>query len=221
MPLLERHLKQIADATKANSKFAIVRQGIFDWHIEVLVNALNANENIKELDLSGNNISDEGAKVLATKLEHIGVLNLTWNNVGNEGAAALAELKQGEVLILARNNIGNEGAVALANSVIPRIDLSCNNVLDFPEELIAKIEQTEFDVSHNSLPEHIEKAIHQKAAENAAEKNEPELRQKLGQETKITSTFFSPKKEEKAGKEGEQGAATASFSTWLTNILPF
>ena len=80
------------------------------------------------LNLGGNQISDRGARAVATAfsdgalrtLERLYLLN---NSIGDDGAKALAEaigkgaLPELKDLVLSSNQIGNDGAVALAEAV--------------------------------------------------------------------------------------------------------
>ncbi|CAK0835981.1 unnamed protein product [Prorocentrum cordatum] len=106
---------------------------------------------LQSLDLSGNNVGDEGAAALAAALRAPGALpslqklDLRSNNVGDEGAAALAAalrapgaLPRLQELDLSHNRVGDEGAAALAAALrapgaLPRLqvlDLRSNRVGD-------------------------------------------------------------------------------------------
>ena len=73
------------------------------------------------LDLTHNDIGDEGAKALAESetLSRLTTLNLGDNDIGEEGVKALAEpktLSRLTTLHLSINDIGVEGAMAIASS---------------------------------------------------------------------------------------------------------
>ena len=76
---------------------------------------------LKSLELTENNINNDGLKILMKALKinkTLTLLDLDNNNIGDEGAKVLAEtLKQNstlENLYINRNNISDEGAIALA-----------------------------------------------------------------------------------------------------------
>ena len=107
-------------------KYASIGWG--DDEVVQLAEVLPLCTSATELNLTGNKISDRGAKALAAafaegampKLEK---LFLGGNQIGAEGAKAFAEavgkggMPELEVLGLYNNQIGDEGAVALAEAV--------------------------------------------------------------------------------------------------------
>ena len=108
----------------------------------VLGAALESNELIARLYLSGNRIGAEGARLLATALSKnraLKELYLSGNDVGSEGAAALgAALAKNEALAelgLSANGIDDAGAEALAtaleaNSALTSLTLGSNRIGD-------------------------------------------------------------------------------------------
>ena len=86
--------------------------------------ALSKSEKLKQLislNLSKNNITDDGAKALARSISlgKLKKLDLNFNRIGDEGAFAIAEsksLSNLESLKLGQNKIGTEGTTALNKS---------------------------------------------------------------------------------------------------------
>jgi Leucine-rich repeat (LRR) protein len=66
------------------------------------------------LDLSANQIGDDGARAL-TNLPNLSYLYLSANQIGDDGARALANLPNLSNLHLRNNQIGDDGACALAS----------------------------------------------------------------------------------------------------------
>lgn len=86
------------------------------------------NTKATSLNLSGKNIGDEGAKVLARNA-NLTSLNLTNNNLSFQGVKALAYNTNLTSLNLSYNNIGDEGAITLAsNTTLISLDLSYSKV---------------------------------------------------------------------------------------------
>ncbi|MCA7010610.1 leucine-rich repeat domain-containing protein [Wolbachia endosymbiont of Tribolium confusum] len=88
------------------TKLSLKRCYIRDEGAEALANGNLAN--LTQLDLSFNEIGDEGVKALAN-LKNLTQLNLDYNKIGDEGAKALANLKNLTQLNLDYNKIGDEG----------------------------------------------------------------------------------------------------------------
>ena len=94
------------------------------------------------LDLSGNNIDDDGAKMIANALidnNSLKTLYLSSNNIASDGAKAIADAIKGnhclESLILGSNNICDDGAKAIADTIkvnhsLKRLDLRDNKIDD-------------------------------------------------------------------------------------------
>ncbi len=83
---------------------------------------LGANKTVEELDLSGNEIGDEGVVALAGLLEKgtLKVLNIEGNKVGDTGIAALCRgvsVSGVPVLKFTNNNVGDAGAAAIGELV--------------------------------------------------------------------------------------------------------
>jgi Ran GTPase-activating protein (RanGAP) involved in mRNA processing and transport/CRISPR/Cas system-associated exonuclease Cas4 (RecB family) len=100
---------------------------------------LRRNTSLRTLDLSSNNIGNDGCAVLVQAFESCGLshVNLARNKIGNAGAAVLAAALQGDLLLqrlnLGENSITGRGANLLAdalivNTTLETIDL-CQNAL--------------------------------------------------------------------------------------------
>jgi len=98
---------------------------------------LVTNAALETLDLTGNNIGDAGAEMLAVVLERntaLKELKLESNGIGSEGAAKLATALETNsaltTLDLKDNNIGDDGVSKLAtaletNAALATLKLSC------------------------------------------------------------------------------------------------
>ncbi|MFU7500167.1 MAG: hypothetical protein ACJBCI_00340 [Candidatus Tisiphia sp.] len=124
---------------------------------------------ISELDLSSNNLGDNGAKVVAgiiqnsTELRH---LDLSNNKIGSEGMGALSSAfdhnKTVTDLDLSNNDLGNEGAKKVAtllanNSTIIDINLDSNKIgtdglLHLPSSLLNR-NTTNISLASAYIPE--------------------------------------------------------------------
>jgi Leucine-rich repeat (LRR) protein len=83
---------------------------------------------ITSLDLSGNNIGDEGTKNLSS-LSSLITLNLSDNDIGDSDAKHLSSLSSLTTLNLYGNNIGAEGTKHLSSlSSLTTLNLSFNNI---------------------------------------------------------------------------------------------
>ena len=107
--------------------------------IKALSFSIASNTVLKSLDLSLNNIGEEGAKTIAKALESgtapLTSLNVSKNSIGAEGAKAIATVL-GRVVLksldLAHNSIGAEGVeattAALGSAVLTDLNLSENSI---------------------------------------------------------------------------------------------
>ena len=85
---------------------------------------------LRSLDVSGNNIGDEGAEALAAN-KTLSSLNVSSNFIFARGAKALAANKTLSSLNVSQNCIGPGGAKALAaNTNLNSLDVSCNVIGD-------------------------------------------------------------------------------------------
>ena len=96
-------------------------------HIEnlmMITKAMQIVTKIQKLDLSGNNISDDGAAIISDTLmisESLKELNLQSNDITNEGVKKIAEAiqvnKTLQKLHLNHNNISDDGAAAISDGL--------------------------------------------------------------------------------------------------------
>ncbi len=98
-----------------DTKLDLSAKGVSDKKLVGMEQYLKEHKNIVELDLSWNNISAEGAKILS-KISTIKILNLSSTLIGNEGAEVLAKNKNIETLFLSGCGIGKSGIIALATN---------------------------------------------------------------------------------------------------------
>eukprot|EP01095_Lingulamoeba_sp_RSL-Kostka_P006826 TRINITY_DN2158_c0_g2_i1.p1 TRINITY_DN2158_c0_g2~~TRINITY_DN2158_c0_g2_i1.p1 ORF type:complete len:969 (+),score=438.61 TRINITY_DN2158_c0_g2_i1:88-2994(+) len=126
-------------------------------------------EKIEIIDLSNNQINDEGICLLAEQLPtltKLSVLNLSNNNIGDAGASALADALAKEsvnipTIQLSNNNIGDEGADAFAKLLesdknISTLCLHHNNIGDdgafaLSQTLADNTTLNTVNLSHNNL----------------------------------------------------------------------
>ncbi|KAL9965588.1 hypothetical protein ACROYT_G029409 [Oculina patagonica] len=119
--------------------------------VVVLAEALKVNATVTSLDLSFNNVSDQGAASLAEALKGnitLTRLDLSDNNIYDDGAADLAEALKANTnltrLDLTDNRIGDHGATCLAealklNTALTGLDLS---------------NKTRFELADNRIGDH-------------------------------------------------------------------
>ncbi len=108
--------------------------------------------NLTSLNLNENKIGPEGAKALAT-LGNLSSLDLWFNGIGPEGAKALARLSNLTSLDLNENEIGSEGAKALAAlGNLTSLTLWYNEIgLDGAKALATLSNLTSLDLSMNEI----------------------------------------------------------------------
>ncbi len=118
-----------------------------DTQIQLLVNALKKNPSITSLNLSGNNIKDEGAIALST-VDSLKELDVSYNRITAVGAEALAKtdlqklsLEANPVVYFRSSNEKYEQFESMINSFINNktimdLNLYCQYI---PDSLIAKL----------------------------------------------------------------------------------
>ena len=111
--------------------------GLRPEHLRVLLRHAPLCAQLQTLNLSRNDLQDEGAALLAqasARLPALRELSLASDDIGSSGAAALAHsplLERLESLDLSANFIGDEGALALAHAPLQRpvsIELADNAI---------------------------------------------------------------------------------------------
>ena len=117
-------------------KLNISHNYINDQAINCIAIFLSVNTNLKELDLSHNNLLSAGAiKVCRTNLEHLVAFNISHNGITTEAANDIA-------MLLARN------------TNLEKLDLSHNNLLSAGAIKVFKTgisKLTKFKISHNNI----------------------------------------------------------------------
>ncbi len=127
--------------------------------------------NLVKLNLSRNNISDEGIEALAKSgnVKNLTNLDLSDNNIGPEGAKALADgsLTNLVELDLSENNISDEGIEALAKGEslknLTSLHLNCNSIGNKGAKALAKSEKlknlTDLNLDTNGIGSEGAKAL--------------------------------------------------------------
>ncbi len=101
---------------------------LIDKDIEVICSFLKDNPHITSLDLTDNQIGDEGAKALTTNTS-LTSLDISFNLIDDESAKTLATNTTLTSLTLVRNQFGYEGAKALAtNTTLTSLDIRYNEI---------------------------------------------------------------------------------------------
>jgi len=104
--------------------------------IAPLIKSIKSNQNISALELHGNPLGPEGAKVLASEFGNLSFphLNLSSTNLGDAGVQELSSLlssKPFTKINLSKNNITDKGVEILVNALkdsqVEDLDLSNNN----------------------------------------------------------------------------------------------
>lgn len=99
-----------------------------DHNLSDVLAYLSNNPSIDALFLDNNNISPNGAKILAESAG-IAFIGLDDNHIGSEGAEALATNQFVTGLSLANNYVGTEGALAIAKSkTLKMLNVTNNNI---------------------------------------------------------------------------------------------
>lgn len=142
--------KKLVSAKLINMKLVdttLQKLNLSDYNIGLevkhLFSMLKENNTLLELDLSCNNIDDEGAEYLADMLlvnKTLQYVNLNGNNIGDKGvrsiSASLLVNSSIKVIILSGNKISDEGAKYLAdllaiNRSLQKIDLRSNEIDEY------------------------------------------------------------------------------------------
>ena len=147
-------VEQILKETTGDISIDLSNQGLSDDNLQKLINLLAQypNTKIKYLNLYCNDISDQGATMLAD-LHNIKNINLCYNRIKDIGAKALIAKHSIEELDLSNNNISNDcGEYIINNTKQIYLNLVKNKI---ETDLLAKIEKqvqtnkAKSDFSHN------------------------------------------------------------------------
>lgn len=150
MPISKELLKSIKNNKFTEEELTLVDEELNDEDIFLLVDALKHNTHVKRLDLGVNNISDNGAKSLAT-LMTLESLNISSNNIGPEGINALARsnLKK---LDISANPIGDAVGVLSSSQKLEELVASQCEITDIgAQQLFLSTSIKRLDLSTNEL----------------------------------------------------------------------
>ena len=131
-----------------------------DFCPEILRTTIPSLKNLTSLNVWGNNIGDEGARVIAS-LNNLTLLVVGGNCLSDEGAKAIASMNNLIRLNVGNNSIGEEGARAIAsmNNLI-RLNVEFNSIGDEGARAIAALNNlTELNVNRNNIGEEGARAI--------------------------------------------------------------
>lgn len=120
--------KQIAKVKSKDPSFVsleLYSSALNDSHIDVLVDALQDNTIVRKVDVSENNISEDGAAKLIDCIAHTNVrhLNLSYNQIGDQSAKSLALLMSSSDCVLefldisSNTNISDESLIDLFDAI--------------------------------------------------------------------------------------------------------
>jgi len=144
--------KMISDALKCNTTLTRLNLGDNDIGAEgakMISDALKCNTTLTELYLWDNSIGACGAHAICEPLIYntMNELHLNGNNIGDEGAKMISDaLKRNTALTLldlSDNNIGDEGARMISdalkcNTTLTELNLQCNNIGDAAKEQLRR-----------------------------------------------------------------------------------
>ena len=103
-----------------------------DTDVFKIIRLLQRYPTITKIDLSDNNISDYGAQILAKSLEkennNIVELDLAYNFISNAGAIFLSKIRYIRLLDLSGNDIFDAGAMAFINTSLNVLNLYGNSI---------------------------------------------------------------------------------------------
>ena len=171
--LLNMNNKHIVKLNLSLNSIGPQGASFFQW-------SLQYNHTLRELNLSRNNIQDDGATAIAQGLlkssdSKLHVLDLSWNSLTNEGAIALAHvLKEKSILRslkLASNAIGDEGVNAIADALhsdLALIELDIvGNQMHNPSGLVHLICHGAYTLQHLAYSRNNMSEEHEKRVQNA------------------------------------------------------
>jgi|GEM_PF-4726205 hypothetical protein len=104
-PRLHRFFQHVS-----NNNLDLSRQNLTDKDMPEIIQFLLQNPNVKALDLSLNNIGDEGIAYFAERNQHIISANFEGNNISDQGVAVFAYKNQAvEEVNFSHNLISDQG----------------------------------------------------------------------------------------------------------------
>ena len=102
---------EIIDKSTVGNTLGLSDKNLNNDDIEIICDYLKRHQEINELNVSYNNIGDEGAKALAANTS-LTSLNVRGNNIGDEGAKALAANTRLTSLDVRGNNIAKKASTS-------------------------------------------------------------------------------------------------------------
>lgn len=183
MPLLKRDLKKIKANNPQVTHIDLDNRGLFDEDIEMIVGLLLSNPYIISLNLSHNNIEENGAKALA-KLKHLQRLDISENGIGDLGVKYLSKNEFIKYLDVSDNAITNVGAELLLKVAAryEELEIDGNNRIDkrLKEEVPKAVKNAKLQKTY--LPSFFEKTSEELAKESTKKSRQATL-------TDITKTL--------------------------------
>jgi Leucine-rich repeat (LRR) protein len=136
-------LAKIKDDLYLGESLDLSHQDLTHADISVLLDVLEKSTHIKHLDLSDNDIEDEGAIELAEKNKTVSSLELQDNWIRDVGAIALATKKILIYLGLGRNDIGDASAIKFSrNEDLSFLNIEGNHIGDVGAIALAEKNKT-------------------------------------------------------------------------------
>ena len=211
-------------------------------NLMMFTKAIQINTNIQKLDMSGNNISDDGVAIISDTLminESLKVVVLGKNNITQQGAKSISEAiqvtKTLQILDLSYNKISDDGTAAISdrlkiNQSLQELNLSENKISDdgaaaISDSLKINVSLQELNLSKNKISDDGAAAISDSLKINAS-LQELNLQlnnitkkgaQRIAEAIKVTKTL--QKLDLNDNHISDDGAAAISDSLKINNSL--
>ena len=160
--------KKIFEAIKINKTLQKLDASYVKIHEGLTSDLLKISKSLKELDISNNEITSDGAKEIATAIsvnKTLEKLDLSSNEISNDGAAAIIDGLQFNIslqeLNMSGNEITGEGTQKITtaiqvNNTLKQLDLSMNKISDEGENFLSdglknNISLLKLNISHNNI----------------------------------------------------------------------
>lgn len=150
LPIDQELLLSIKENRFSGKRLSLTDRGLTDEDVIQLVDTLSHNPNITELDVSDNNISNTGAKILAS-LSTVSSLNVSANNIGSDGCLELAKSNLQSLDISANPVEDGIAAFSETASLQELIATECNITDAGAEQLFLSPSIKTLDLSTNQL----------------------------------------------------------------------
>ena len=166
---IEDYVNEIKEALQTNTQLiSLILRNIIKHGMISIAEAIQVNTTLKNLDISGNNISDAGAAAISDSLtsnSSLAKLNISSNNITSEGAKKIAQAIQVNTILkkldISSNNISDAGVAAISdslkrNSSLAKLNMSRNNIISEGAKKIAQAIQVnttlkKLDLSFNKI----------------------------------------------------------------------